>query len=168
MHGPGFVANVQYGPRTGWHSASIRLWRRAAMESKSVTMELAPDARLAPRSLADVPGPRGWPLLGNLPQMTASRIHRDVEDWARRYGPLFKLRFGPLPVLVVARHESVNAVLRDRPDGFRRPRVTANVSDELGGRPGLFLAEGKACATSAAWSWPVSPRMRSRRISRRW
>jgi len=114
------------------------------MESKSVTMELAPDARLAPRSLADVPGPRGWPLLGNLPQMTASRIHRDVEDWARRYGPLFKLRFGPLPVLVVARHESVNAVLRDRPDGFRRPRVTANVSDELGGRPGLFLAEGKA------------------------
>src|SRR5471032_1437772 len=114
------------------------------MESKSTTLHMEPAAQLAPRSLADLPGPPGWPLLGNFPQMKAARIHRDVEGWARQYGPLFKMRFGPLPVLVVARHETVNAVLRDRPDGFRRPRVTANVSDELGGRPGLFLAEGKA------------------------
>lgn len=113
------------------------------MDSKSTTLEMTA-AQLAPRSMADLPGPRGWPLFGNLPQMTVSRLHRDVEDWARQYGPLFRLRFGALPVLVVARHETVNAVLRDRPDGFRRPRVTAVVSDELGGRPGLFLAEGKA------------------------
>jgi cytochrome P450 len=114
------------------------------MESKSTTLERAPAAQQARRSLADLPGPPAWPLFGNLPQMTASHIHRDVEDWARLYGPLFKIRFGPLPVLVVARHETVNAVLRERPDGFRRPRVTATVSEELGGRPGLFLAEGKA------------------------
>ena len=44
----------------------------------------------------------------------------------------------------VADHASVGAVLRDRPDGFRRHAVTAQVSTEMGGSPGLFLAEGDA------------------------
>jgi cytochrome P450 len=98
----------------------------------------------APRSINQLPGPRGWPLLGNLPQMKPTRIHRVVEDWSRRHGGLFRIRFGRTPVLVVADHELVAAVLRDRPDGFRRPLVTARVSDEMNGRPGLFLAEGSA------------------------
>jgi cytochrome P450 len=44
--------------------------------------------------------------------------------------------------LVVAGHKEVAAVLKERPDGFRRPSITANVSMEMGGTPGLFLAEG--------------------------
>jgi cytochrome P450 len=104
-------------------------------------------AAAAPRVLRSVralPGPRAWPLLGNLPQMRPEHIHRDVENWSRRYGPLFRVMFARQPVLVVARHETVQAILRDRPDGFRRPSVTARVSDEMGGLPGVFLAEGQA------------------------
>jgi cytochrome P450 len=96
------------------------------------------------RHIADLPGPRPWPLAGNLPQITPTRLHQDLEGWARQYGPLFKMSFGRTQMLVVASHELVNAVLRDRPDGFRRPSITATVSDEMGGRPGLFLAEGAA------------------------
>lgn len=96
------------------------------------------------RNIADLPGPRPWPLAGNLPQMTQARLHLDVEAWARQYGPLFKITFGRTPMLVVASHELVSTVLRDRPEGFRRPAVTAIVSDEMGGRPGVFLAEGAA------------------------
>lgn len=114
------------------------------MESKTTALPAALMAGRQLRAVADLPGPPGWPVLGNLPQMKTERIHRDVEDWARQYGPLFRLRFGPLPVLVVADHEAVNAILRDRPDGFRRPLVTAHVSAELGGKTGVFMAEGKA------------------------
>ncbi|WP_295993039.1 cytochrome P450 [Rugamonas sp.] len=114
------------------------------MESNHTILPAAPATGRDLRAVADLPGPPGWPVLGNLPQMRVERIHRDVEDWTRQFGPLFKLRFGPLPVLVVAGHEAVNAILRDRPDGFRRPRVTANVTAELGGKPGLFMAEGQA------------------------
>lgn len=96
------------------------------------------------RPLAELPGPRPWPLAGNLPQLRVLRIHQDVEAWARRYGPLFRISFGRTPLLVVADHELVNAVLRDRPEGFRRPSINAIVSDEMGGRPGVFLAEGAA------------------------
>ena len=50
--------------------------------------------------------------------------------------------FGRTLVLVVADSEAVSAILRDRPDGFRRPLSSYIVSEEMGGIPGLFLAEG--------------------------
>lgn len=105
-------------------------------------MQTALSAEL--RHMNDLPGPRPWPLAGNLPQMRPLRIHQDVEAWSRQYGPLFTMRFGRTPILVVSGHELVSAVLRERPDGFRRPTITAVISDEMGGRPGVFLAEGAA------------------------
>jgi cytochrome P450 len=118
----------------------------AANFAANLGPDLGPTAaglpRRAVRPMSQLPGPRGWPLLGNLPQMKPSRVHRVVEDWSRRHGGLFRVRFGRTPVLVVADHETVAAVLRDRPDGFRRPLVTARVADEMNGHPGLFLAEG--------------------------
>lgn len=96
------------------------------------------------RHLADLPGPRPWPLLGNLPQQSPVRMHRQVEAWARQYGPLFAMRFAATPVLVVADPILVGGVLRDRPEGFRRPSATAQVAMEMDGRPGLIVAEGAA------------------------
>ena len=43
-----------------------------------------------PRQLQDLPGPPGWPLLGNLPQIEAARFHLQLGDWARQYGRVFK------------------------------------------------------------------------------
>jgi cytochrome P450 len=107
-----------------------------------MTSTATPAATL--RQIADLPGPKPWPLLGNLAQLRPLRIHQDVEAWSRQYGPLFRITFGKTPLLVVSGHELVSATLRDRPEGFRRPAITAQVSDEMGGRPGVFLAEGAA------------------------
>jgi cytochrome P450 len=94
------------------------------------------------RSIGALPGPFALPLVGNMLQIKPLRVHLDMEAWARRYGSLFRVRFGRTQVLVVADHELINAVLRDRPDGFRRPEITSRLSREMGGMPGLFLAEG--------------------------
>ena len=93
------------------------------------------------RSIEALPGPRGLPLLGNLLQVRPVRIHRDIEAWCRRYGSLFRVRFGPILTLVVADHALVNAVMRERPEGYRRPAVTKRVATEMMGQTGLFLAE---------------------------
>jgi len=95
------------------------------------------------RRIEDLPGPRAWPLLGNLLQVKISRIHQDIEAWARLYGPVFRVQLGRTTMVVVADHEAVLAILRDRPDGFRRTRKLREVSDEMGGSPGLFTSEGQ-------------------------
>ena len=94
------------------------------------------------REIDDLPGPRGWPLVGNLPQIEASRMHAQVEEWVRRYGSLFRFRLGTRPMLVVADHVAMAAVLRDRPDGFRRTPRLAQISSEMGLAGGVFGAEG--------------------------
>jgi cytochrome P450 len=109
----------------------------------TITAPAAPAANRL-RTIDSLPGPRPWPLAGNLPQVRPLRVHRDVEAWSKRYGPMFRIKFGRTPILVLAGHDLVNAVLRDRPDGFRRPSITTQVSDEIGGRPGVFMAEGAA------------------------
>ena len=94
------------------------------------------------RQIKNLPGPRAWPLVGNALQVKVSRIHQDIEQLCLRYGPLFRVYFGRRPVLVVANHATVSALLRDRPDGFRRPAVTAFISSEIGGLSNIFMAEG--------------------------
>jgi cytochrome P450 len=95
------------------------------------------------RRIADLPGPRGWPLLGNLPQIDISSLHQQLESWAAAYGPLYRLRFGTRDAVVVARPELIAAVGRDRPEGWSRLRSMEKVIVEMG-IDGLFTAEGEA------------------------
>jgi cytochrome P450 len=94
------------------------------------------------RQIKDLPGPRRWPVVGNLLQIKPTRIHQNVEQWCKRFGPVMRLYFGPKAVLVIANHATVSAVLRERPGIFRRPSITAKVSAELDGLPNVFMAEG--------------------------
>jgi cytochrome P450 len=96
------------------------------------------------RQIEDLPGPRGWPLFGNLPQVRMRRIHQDMEAWTRKCGPFFRVRLGRIKLLVVADHRAINAILRDRPEGFRRGSRLYEVVTEMGSTPGLFVAEGEA------------------------
>ena len=95
------------------------------------------------RGYADLPGPRGVPLLGNGLQMDPPRLHLQVEQWCREFGPLFKLSMAGRRLLVVADHEMVAGVLRDRPDGFARTSRLQEIWTELGLAPGVFGANGE-------------------------
>lgn len=96
------------------------------------------------RRLQDLPGPRPWPLVGNVLQITVSRMHLDIEALARQYGPFYKARMLNHDVLVVSDAEAITAILKDRPDGFRRPALVSQIAGEMGGVPGLFFSEGEA------------------------
>lgn len=95
------------------------------------------------REWADLPGPPGLPLLANTLQVKPARLHRQLEQWSREYGKLYRLRLGPARILVVADHEQVAAVLRDRPDGFRRTTRQEAIGLEMGMKRGLFSANGQ-------------------------
>ena len=96
------------------------------------------------RTLADLPGPRTLPLLGNLHQIDRVRFHQTMEAWARQYGTLVRITLPRVTMLAVADHELIGQVLRERPATFRRPSIVAEISAELGGEPGVFDSEGAA------------------------
>jgi len=94
------------------------------------------------RRIHDLPGPRGWPLLGNLPQIQRSQVHRHVEAWAHEFGPVFTFRLGRRRFFALADHEAIASVLRDRPEGFRRTQRLEKVGREMGLSPGVFGSNG--------------------------
>ena len=99
-------------------------------------------AARALRRFEDLPGPRGLPLLGNSHQLDSARVHLQMEQWCRDFGPYYRLRLGRRDMLVIGEHEAVAAVLRDRPDGFRRTARLEELWREMGFQPGVFGANG--------------------------
>jgi cytochrome P450 len=95
------------------------------------------------RSIADLPGPRQWPLLGNWHQMDTARMHHAMEAWSQRYGPLFRFRIGPRTIVGIADPTLIGTILKDRPEGFRRTRLLEATFREMG-LCGVFAANGAA------------------------
>ncbi|BDP42052.1 cytochrome P450 [Deinococcus aetherius] len=85
-------------------------------------------------------GPRGHGPLGNLPE-----LRRDALAFLRHsraaYGDVFRLRFGPRDVLVVAEPAAAREVLVTKAGSFRKGRGIQKMEDFLGS--GLLTAEGE-------------------------
>lgn len=93
------------------------------------------------RNIADLPGPKGFPFIGNLNQIDHHRMHLSFEDWAEEYGDTYLLHFGRTPMVVMSNIDVLHEALRDRPARFRRQARMLDILSELGG-VGLFVAEG--------------------------
>ncbi|XP_021956868.1 methyl farnesoate epoxidase [Folsomia candida] len=58
------------------------------------------------------PGPRGLPLIGNIHQMEKFQ-HITFVKWAKEYGPLYKVNFASLNMVVVSDHKMVKEIFAD-------------------------------------------------------
>lgn len=94
------------------------------------------------RTLADLPGPKPWPLVGNLHQLDLERVHQGLERWVDAYGPMYRIKLAGKTIVALGRHDLVSAVLRDRPEGWRRLKKIELAIREVGGH-GVFSAEGE-------------------------
>ncbi len=97
----------------------------------------------ASRSIRDLPGPRGLPLIGVAHHLRPTNIHAIIERWCDRYGPIYRVDLGRRRFLVIADPDAINTVFRERPHGFRRQRDIESVTRELIGTVGVFAAEGE-------------------------
>ena len=93
------------------------------------------------RDPAELPGPGGLPLIGMLHRWKGAQAHRILEGWAATYGPIYRVRLGPQPIVVISEPNAMLTVLRERPQGFRRHFAVRPVFREMG-LDGLFSAEG--------------------------
>lgn len=93
------------------------------------------------RRISDLPGPSGLPLIGSALQIRRESLHQTLEQWSREYGAPFRFRIARQEYVVISDPETIAAVLRDRPDGFKRRRRLEETARELGFN-GLFSANG--------------------------
>lgn len=102
-----------------------------------------PSVALGVRTLDDLAGPKGLPLLGNFLQLDVATRHLILERWAAQYGRVYVFRVGSKPVVVLSDPKWCDQVLRARPEIFTRASQLAPVFSELG-IDGVFSAEGDA------------------------
>jgi cytochrome P450 len=95
----------------------------------------------ATREIADLPGPKGWPLIGVALDLEVSRLHLTLEQWAREYGPVYRVNLGARSLVATSDPELIDQCLRARPDVFRRDARVEPVFAELG-VTGVFSVEG--------------------------
>ncbi|KKA22700.1 Cytochrome P450 oxidoreductase [Rasamsonia emersonii CBS 393.64] len=70
-------------------------------------------------------GPPTLPILGNFHQIPSSGLYAKFRDWAKEYGPVFSLKFGPTNIIVLCDRKAIHALLdkkgaiySDRPPSY--------------------------------------------------
>ncbi|KAK1626755.1 hypothetical protein QYE76_001070 [Lolium multiflorum] len=100
------------------------------------------------------PGPKPWPIIGNLNLMGALP-HRSIHALSNKYGPLMYLRFGSFPVVIGSSAEMArfflkthDAVFIDRPKMAAGKYNTYNYSDITWSPYGAYWRQArKICLT---------------------
>lgn len=81
------------------------LWKRSA-EAKSLP-----------------PGPKGFPLVGNLPNLPKRRQFEEFYKWSKQYGPIMYLDMAGQPFIVLSSHQAAQDLLSRRSARYSdRPR----------------------------------------------
>ncbi|KAK8941859.1 Flavonoid 3'-monooxygenase [Platanthera guangdongensis] len=71
------------------------------------------------------PGPRPWPIIGNL-HLIGALPHRSIHELTKKYGPLMQLRFGSFPVVVGSSTSMARLILKTHDVAFAgRPKLAA-------------------------------------------
>ncbi|MGB1580389.1 MAG: cytochrome P450 [Nevskiales bacterium] len=94
------------------------------------------------RCFADLPGPRGVPVLGNALQIQTDRIHQTIEQWGSEFGTPYGISLGNQKAIVISEPDLIAEALRERPHRFRRFASLERIAEELG-VIGLFSSEGE-------------------------
>ncbi|XP_035698865.1 cytochrome P450 2U1-like [Branchiostoma floridae] len=79
------------------------------------------------------PGPRPWPLVGNLFILSQDAAQIQFTEWTRQYGNVFTIYYGPKPVVVLNGYNTIQEAL-------------INKGDDFSDRPGLNKSLGVAFA----------------------
>jgi cytochrome P450 len=130
------------------------------------------------KSVADLPGPKRLPLIGNLHEVEIEKFHLHLERWCDEFGPIFSIKMGPRVIVCVADPAPINEMLRDRPDTYRRRRSFETIISEMGFN-GVFSSEGEdwrrqrkqvALALNTAHLHKFTPKLleTTARLRRRW
>ncbi|PLB49817.1 cytochrome P450 [Aspergillus steynii IBT 23096] len=62
------------------------------------------------RRIKGLPGPQGLPVIGNLRQVTQSFSAEQYRQWSEKYGPVYQVQLGNIPVVIVNTADSAKSL----------------------------------------------------------
>jgi cytochrome P450 len=92
--------------------------------------------------IAELPGPKGLPVIGNAHKLDLSRFHLQLEAWRREHGDLYRLKVWSREFVVFAEPQVIAEALRDRPATFGRTQGLVEVAQEMR-FGGVFASNGE-------------------------
>ncbi|XP_006273206.1 cytochrome P450 1A5 [Alligator mississippiensis] len=102
-----------------------------------------------PHGLKRIPGPRGYPLIGNMLEV-GRNPHLSLTQMSRKYGDVMQIRIGTKPVLVLSGLDTIRQALVKQGEDFM-------------GRPDLYSFRNVADGESLAFSTDSGEVWRARR-----
>ena len=104
------------------------------------------------------PGPKPWPIIGNL-NLIGELPHRSMHELSKRYGPLMQLRLGSLPAVVGSSVDMARFFLKTSDAAFAdRPRFAIgkygayDASDIMWCQYGPYLREARRICSAELFS----------------
>ncbi|KAM3874748.1 cytochrome P450 2Y3 [Diretmus argenteus] len=88
------------------------------------------------------PGPTGFPLIGNLPQLDRKAPFKTLLKLSERYGPVMTVYLGPQRALVLVGYDAVKEALVDQADDFTGRAPVAFIHRATKGY-GLAISNGE-------------------------
>ncbi|KAJ0058084.1 hypothetical protein NL108_007360 [Boleophthalmus pectinirostris] len=93
-------------------------------------------------SRKEPPGPRPWPLLGNLLQLDLKRPFVTLHEMSKKYGSIFTVYFGPNKVVVLAGFKTVKEALVGFAEEFG-DRGPSKIFNDISQGHGIIFTNGE-------------------------
>ncbi len=90
------------------------------------------------------PGPRPWPIVGNLLQLRqgGGNVHETFMNWGKQYGPLIYLRLGSVHTVVASSPAMAKEFLKTHDQQFHYRPTQAMFGEIVFANKGMIFAEG--------------------------
>ncbi|KAK5584579.1 hypothetical protein RB653_006192 [Dictyostelium firmibasis] len=84
---------------------------------------------------SNIPGPKGFPILGNLLSMKGD-LHLRLQEWYKQYGPIYRIRMGNVETVVLTEYPIIREAFIGNSNSFinrfqRRSRLKINNGQNL-------------------------------------
>ncbi|ETE57402.1 Cytochrome protein, partial [Ophiophagus hannah] len=120
-----------------------------------------------PRGLKRIPGPRGYPLIGNLLEV-GTDVHLSLTQMSKTYGDVMMIHLGTKPILVLSGLETIKEALvrhgedfKGRPDLYTFRHVTDGQSLSFNTDSGPVWVARRKLAQHALKTFACSPSLTS-------